>query len=497
MKINIARLAYVCFLNMSLLATTAMGISVSLSSSNGVETSSLTQIYGLDISTWLKQDMNLDSGKISSRLQAEGRGKNRLMQSLSGNSYALANRIDSQGTLSTSTSLSSSGQAASISQEVAGTGSLSLNLQSTQDGATAGQEANVAGGTLISSQRLYAGEGQGAFACQSTEMEGQGGNVVSGSLGEENVMLVEGGFSGQGGMKAELVAAASERAFSEGSVAIDDITLLDAESFNAISPGGENQIMGMSGLRMCGDESEIGSFGVSVLNLDLTDQKGAAKVTKTSTAATTGGSYSSYMLTGYRWNNKDPKVQLYLNPTDTPAGLTSASSQSAIAAAANTWDDAVAGNIFADGTTVKVDNKKVVDNPFTRTPQKDGYSVHGWKKFGNSFIGLTRWWSNGIKVDGYYSITESDVWYNLDYQWTTSLATAQSTNKLDLQSVALHELGHTIGMGDIYSSTYGGSLPPSDPRTKDFLQVMNLYDGPQRTLGNGDRTGAQILYGAA
>lgn len=420
-----------------------------------------------------------------------------MAQSLSGNSYALTSDVLSQGTLSISTSSSASGQAASISQDVTGAGILSLNMQSRQDDATAGQEASVAHGVLSSSLSLYADERQGAFACQRTDMEGQGGKVVSGALGEENVMLAEGGFSGQGSMNANLASAASGRAFSRGFAAIDDILVLSDDTINAVSSEGENLMMGMSGLRMVGDGSDIGSFDVSILNFGLTDAKGAAKASKTAAKATTvtGGSYSSYKLTGYRWNVLNPKVQLYLNPTGTPTGLTSASSQSAIAAAANTWDNAVAGNIFADGTTVIIDSKKVVDNPFSTTPKKDGYNVNGWKKFGNSFIALNRWWTNGVKVGGYYSIIESDIWYNLDYQWTTSLTTAKNSNKLDLQSVALHELGHCIGMGDIYSTTYGGSLPPSDERTKDLEQVMNLYNGPQRTLGNGDKAGAQILYG--
>jgi len=473
-----------------------MGITVNVCSSNGAETSTSYQSLNLDKSTWLKQDINLASGKISSYLQAEGGGKNRLAQSLSGSSYALTSDVLSQGTLFISTYSSASGQAASISQDVTGAGILSLNLQSRQDDATAGQEASVDYGMLSSSLSLYADEGQGAFAHQSTDMDGQGGKVVSGALGEENVILAESGFSGQGGMNANLASAASEHAFSRGSAAIDNVLVLSDDSFNTVSSESENQMMGMSGLRMVGDGSDIGSFDVSILNLGLTDANGAAKASKTTkkAATVTGGSYSSYKLTGYRWNVLDPKVQLYLNPTGTPTGLTSTSSQSAIAAAANTWDNAVAGNIFADGTTVKIDSTKVVDNPFSTTPKRDGYNVNGWKKFGNSFIALNRWWTNGVKVGGYYSIIESDIWYNLDYKWTTSLTTAQSTNKLDLQSVALHELGHSIGMGDIYSSTYGGSLPPSDPRTKDFEQVMNLYNGPQRTLGNGDKAGAQILY---
>ena len=101
---------------------------------------------------------------------------------------------------------------------------------------------------------------------------------------------------------------------------------------------------------------------------------------------------------------------------------------------------------------------------------------------------MQRWWSNGQLLNGYRSIVETDSWYNRDFAWTTDLATAQSTGRIDLQSVALHELGHGIGMGDLYT------LPEGDPRQSDLQQVMNLYDGPQRELGNGDRAGAQILY---
>ena len=313
-------------------------------------------------------------------------------------------------------------------------------------------------------------------------------------------MLAEGSFSGQSSLAANLASRANERALSRGSVALDDMVILDDGSFEAVSAESKNRIMGMAGMKLAEDGKGTGSFAMSALNLDLTEEKGAAAAQISQTAAAaSGGSYSSYALTGFRLNQKDPKMQLYLNPTDTPSGLTAASTQSAIASAANTWDDAVAQNIFADGTTVIIDSTKVVDNPFPSPGQEvsDGYSVNGWKNLGNGYLGLNRWWSNGQKVDGYYSITEADTWYNIYYPWTTDLATAQSTNKIDLQSVATHELGHGIGMGDIYSTTYGGTLPPSDPRTQDFQQVMNLYDGPQRSLGNGDKTGVQQLYGTS
>ncbi len=499
MWVNIARSVFICFLIICIVETTAMGITVRVTSSDGDEMSSSSQSYDLDTSTQLKQGINLDSGRISSNLQVEGAGRNRLMQSLSGNSYALTSDVNSQGTLSISASYVASGEEANINQDVTGAGFLSLNMQSMQGGANAGQEAGVVYGVLSSSQSLFAGNGQGTFARQITEMEGQGGKVVSGALGEENVMLAEGSYYGQGSMKANLVSAASKRAISSGIASIDDVLVLNSDSFNAVSSIRKSAMMGISGQRVVGDGSDIGSFDVSVLNFDLADGKKTAKASEISqsTMTLTGGSYSSFRLTGYRWNTLDPKIQIYLNPTGTPAQLTSTSSKEAIAAAANTWDDAVAGNVFADTTTVIVDENKVVDAPFSSTPKRDGYNVHGWNAFGNSFVALNRWWTDGTQKDGYYSITESDTWYNLDYEWTTSLTTAQTTGEMDLQSVALHELGHCIGMGDIYSTTYGGVLPPSDERTNDFDQVMNLYNGPQRTLGNGDITGAQLLYGRA
>ena len=179
-------------------------------------------------------------------------------------------------------------------------------------------------------------------------------------------MLAKTGFSGQGTLTANLESIGSESASSSGSAALDDVVILDGGSFEAVSTDSKSRVMGMAGMRLVDDGKGIGSFDMSVMNLDRSDETGAAQVSQAAAAAS-GGSYSSYDLTGFRLNQMDPKLQLYLNPTDTPSGLTPASSQSAIAAAANTWDDAVAKNIFADGTPVIIDYTKVVDNPFPAT----------------------------------------------------------------------------------------------------------------------------------
>lgn len=497
--INIARSVFICLLVICIAGKTAVGVTLRVSSSDNFEMSSSAQSFDLDTSTQLKQDILLEPGKISSSLQVAGAGNNRLVQSLSGSDYALTSDVNSEGTFSVLASSAASGEQASTNQDVAGEGCLSINVQSSRSSANAGQVASVADGVLSSSQILYASNEQGVFARQITDIEGQGGRVVSGALGAENVMLAEGNYYGQGSMKALLASAASERATASGFASIDDVCVLSSESMKAISSRSENVMMGLSGMRMAGDGNDMGSFDVSALNLDLDGEKNSAEATGAVTSEMTfsGGSYASFRLTGYRWNTLNPQLQLYLNPIGMPSELTTTTSKDAISAAANTWDDVADGNLFSDINTVIVDENKVVDDPFSSSPKNDGYNVHGWKAFGNSFVALNRWWTDGTKKDGFYTITESDTWYNLDYEWTTSLTTAQTTSKMDLQSVALHELGHCIGLGDIYSTTYGGVLPPSDERTSDYEQVMNLYDEPQRTLGNGDITGTQVLYGRA
>ena len=457
----------------------AAGISVSCSSGGGGETVSSSDTFDLDDSTSLQESISLDFGSISKSRDASGSGNNSLDEYISGTDYSLQNSVQSTGSFGLSSSASATAQSGSLAQDVAGTGSMSILLSSAQDSEQASQGASVTYGALDSVQAIAAGEG--VYAAQSTGMAGLEGSILSGAVGSENVMGATGTFTGAGLLEANLAASTSAetgRASASGTADLDGTTLIDSSSFDAVSS--QSLGMGLEGLRDVGD-GYIGSFDVNVLNLEQQDT--ADDLTSQSAALqTAGGSASSYKLTGYKWHQNNPQIQLYLNTNNAPSGVTAANSQAAITAAADTWDDAVAQNIFADGTTVVIDNTKVVDNPLSSSPVSDGYNVHGWANLGNNYLGMCRWWSNGVVKDGYKSILEADIWYASDKAWTTDLSKATGST-FDLQSVAVHELGHTIGMGDIY------------PTSSDFAQVMNSYDGAQRVLGNGDLAGVQKLYG--
>lgn len=469
-------------------AAPAWGIQVSCFYGGSGGSVSVTDRFHLDDSVSLRDRLSLGEGGIVESRQADGTGRNSLTQSITGEGYSLQNEIDSDGRLRVSSSSRALPAEASLVQSIESKGSLSFVLKSAEGSREAGQEGSITEGELLSAQRLYAGSS--ALAAQDTSMAGQEGSITSGAIGNENVLVATGSFTGRGYLSAGLETVATENALASGRVTLDGVTWLGDESFRQLYSQ-DRAVMGISGLRDL--EEGLGTFDMMVLNMDLDSSSrsrtaAASKTKKASSSA--GGSYSSYVLTGYRWNIEDPQIQLYLNPTGTPTGLTASSTQKAIAAAANTWDDAVSQNIFADSATVKIDSNLAVDDPFSLYPVSDGYSVNGWWGLG-SYLGLTRWWSNGEMVDGYYSITEADTWYNKNKQWTTDLKTATSNSKkIDLQSVALHELGHSIGLGDLYS------LPKTDPRKLDLAQAMNSYNGPQRTLGNGDKAGAQKLYGA-
>jgi hypothetical protein len=473
------------------LAMPVSGIQVSCSSGSCGASVSSTESIDLDASTSLHEQLHLNLGSIYQGRQASGSGNNSLTQSISGNCYSMQNDIDSEGAFSVSTSSAATAQAACFSQDAAGIGSISLALSGTQGSREAGQDAGIEFGALSSMQSLSIGP-EAAIASQSTAMAGQEGYVGTGAFSESNAMLAAGSFQGAGALQAQLSSTAAEQAVADGEASLDGVTWLNDDTFQAVSLAGNG--MGMAGQRVVGNG--VGTFAMNVLNLEQGSKDSAASAAYQTAAQTAGGFSSSYVLTGYRLNSAAP-VQLYLNPANAPSGMTDASTRDAIAAAANAWDDEVAANIFADGSAVIVDSSKVVDNPYSSTPKRDGYNVNAWWGLGSSYLGLCRWWTNGVVADGYYSIIEADVWYSCDKSWTADWNTAVSQGKIDLQSVAVHELGHGIGMGDIYSSTYGGALDPSDPRTKDFDQVMNLYNGPQRLLGNGDLTGARTLYGQA
>ena len=79
-------------------------------------------------------------------------------------------------------------------------------------------------------------------------------------------------------------------------------------------------------------------------------------------------------------------------------------------------------------------------------------------------------------------IVEFDMVFNTFYQWGTTGA----SNQMDLQNIATHELGHAVGLADLYRSN-------TDKET--MYGYSNFGDTAKRDLYLGDQAGIVKLYG--
>jgi hypothetical protein len=329
-------------------------------------------------------------------------------------------------------------------------------------------------------------------------------NLLVSSESDKNRMIVA--ATGDK-IDTNLGMASGQSASIVGSVSLNNEECLDEETSSYVSTGA----LGFSanGLRMASDGS-LEDFGLVAVNQEKNVIENEYTV-----GANIYSNYndpnawvpllynSGYDKTGAIWPTVSTgfnSIQLNFNPSGMPKGLSATESRNAILDAANKWDEASLNspNLFKDA---------IIDSSAT-AGKRDTKNVHQWKRLSdrNSIAMATTWFSTGtITQDkngvNYFTISESDVSYNTAFSWTNDAAnlglyrvsvpftdgTATSTgSKILVQSAALHELGHTLGLGDTY-------LHPTFKY--DLSQIMTFYTDPQQDLGSGDKAGITAFYG--
>jgi len=148
-----------------------------------------------------------------------------------------------------------------------------------------------------------------------------------------------------------------------------------------------------------------------------------------------------------------------------------------ISASLKTWNDAIAETLpsFELFATPEPDNEasynKYIDYSNTVT--------WGELPWVNAIAMCAFWFDPATK-----EILESDVVFSTGFVWSTG--DTCSDDEMDLQSIATHEFGHN-GLNDLYSS-------PSMALT--MYGYGDSGDIEKRTLGTGDISGIQELYGS-
>lgn len=159
------------------------------------------------------------------------------------------------------------------------------------------------------------------------------------------------------------------------------------------------------------------------------------------------------------------------------SGLTDSQVLSSATASATAWDSNTAANLFGTISASSTANFDPGDSP-------DGVNE---LSFGNyptaGVIAVTRIWGIFSGPPSGRFIDQFDILFDTDFTWGD--ATVDST-LMDHQNIATHEIGHGVGLADVYDS------PCVDVTMFGF---STNGETKKRTLESQDITGLQSLYG--
>ena len=187
-----------------------------------------------------------------------------------------------------------------------------------------------------------------------------------------------------------------------------------------------------------------------------------------------------YKLIGAKWKNLP--VHMEVNPSN--SGLSEEFVLKAIRLAAEEWDDGaysgwggVKPNLFDDNITI---NRTVSYDDLAWTNDKrDGKNTLLWGNYPTQgAIAVTILWYN-VKTK---EILEFDIVFDTDYTWGNA---TENANVMDLQNIATHELGHGVGLDDVYQS------PAYQETMYGYSSVGEII---KRDLYIGDKEGITKLY---
>jgi hypothetical protein len=180
----------------------------------------------------------------------------------------------------------------------------------------------------------------------------------------------------------------------------------------------------------------------------------------------------AYVLEGPKWpNGSTVTMQLSLGNAGHTLSDGNTNWNSAVAPALTMWNQ-VMGAVQLAG----------VMNSTAAVSQGDGVNSMA---FSNTFFG-SGFGSNTLAITGYSyhgsTMSEADILFNTAWTWDSYRGSLRSA--MDIQRVALHELGHVLGLNH------------PDQAGQHVSAIMNSVVSDLYTLQSDDIAGAQAMYGA-
>jgi len=179
-----------------------------------------------------------------------------------------------------------------------------------------------------------------------------------------------------------------------------------------------------------------------------------------STASGTSAGYNfdiTFSYGGVKWSGASPLIPLRIN--ENTNDITGEGNE--VITAASTWTNAGANfGFYYDGTTTNTD------------ATSDGKNQILWGTTSGSLATAYYWYVGN-------NLVEADIVFNDGYNWS------KDGSQYDVQSIALHELGHWLNLRDLYGGLDSDKI----------MYGISYSSAIKRTLTNSETDGIKYIYG--
>lgn len=243
----------------------------------------------------------------------------------------------------------------------------------------------------------------------------------------------------------------------------------------AVPPGGLT-------LPPAADNSPVISLGSAIDPATGKKVDGLAIIHRKSPARPSGpkaGSTScyTYLAKGAKWKVLEPWIMM---DTSNTRGLDGITVFNLLDGGISKWENAAGADILGSGTINATTSAKLVADTVSPDNQNEVY----FEDISDpGVIAVTIVWGIfGGPIFGRELVEWDQVYDDVSYDW--SAESGGVAGKMDFDNIATHELGHSVGMGDLYNSCieetmYGysatGEIKKRDLNTGDIQGVNALY----------------------